>query len=324
MTKKPIPLALIIYAGLLLVLFSPPLALAFKKELIFQGGPSGGTFQQVVDAIEAYPGAKTLSNIIIKAQPSAGSVENLREVHAGQADFGLVYSSHAYLARNGLLQNDKQTYSKVLAVASLYGAPAQLVVRKGTGIQKAKDLKGKRVGVGSPGSGAFANCELFFRHLGVWDAIIPVHVNYNEVALAFANKELDAFWLFSAFPSNAIIKAAGTAKVDLLDLDAEAKASGFYKKYPYFTPRTLPAGTYRGVKHKTRTFQNSTLLVSNAEVPEEMVYILLSTLYDKKGLHYLGQQNSVLKDMALHSGAKGVSIPMHPGAIKFWKKKGIR
>lgn len=324
MTKKTIRLAMLIFcSGLLLALSPATSALALGKNMTFRGGPTSGTFQLVAEAIEAYPGVKALSTVSLTAQPSAGSLENLREVQAGQAEFGLVYSGHAYLGRNGLLQDDSHTYDKVMAVASLYGAPAQLVVRKGSGIKSVKDLRGKRVGVGSPGSGAFANCELFFRHLGIWDSIIPSHIGYNEVAMAFANKQLDAFWLFTASPSSAITMAARTGKIELLDLDAEAKASGFYKKYPYFTIRTLPAGTYRGVNHNTRSFQDSTLWVASAETPDEVVYQLLATIYDKKGLRYLKKQNPALKDMNPRSGARVGIIPMHPGAIRFWKEKGL-
>ncbi len=324
MAEKFSRLALIVCTSLILAFAPVPNALALEKTLIFRGGPAGGTFQEVADAVAAYPGVKALSPLSLTPQPSAGSLENLREIHAGQADFGLVYSGHAYLGRNGLLHDDSNTYDKALAVASLYGAPAQLVVRRGSGIRSVKDLKGKRVGVGSPGSGAFANCELFFKHLGVWDTIIPSHIGYNEVALAFANKQLDAFWLFTGFPNSAITMAARTGKIDLLNLDAEARASGFYKKYPYFTARTIPAGTYRGINHSTRSFQDSTLLVAGAEVPDEVVYRLLSTLYDKKGLRYLKKNNPALKGMTRRSGVRDVIIPMHPGAIRFWKEKGLR
>ena len=325
MTKKtPHCLARIIfYAGLILALSPAPPALALNQNLVFRGGPIGGTFQQIAEAIEAYPEVKALQDLSITAQSSAGSLENLREVQAGQADFALVYSGHAYLSRNGLLQDDSFTYNKVLAVASLYGAPAQLVVRKGSGIKSVQDLKGKRVGVGSPGSGSFANCELFLKHLGVWDAIIPVNVGYNEVAFALANKKIDAFWLFTAVPSSAITLAAKIGRIELLNLDAEARTSGFYKKYPYFTARILPAGTYRGVNHKTPSFQDSTLWVTNADVPEETVYKLLSTIYNKKVLRDLKKQHRVLKDMTPRSGSKGIIIPMHPGAIRFWKGKGL-
>ena len=323
MAEKTSRLALIICTSLLLAFSPAPKALALEENLVFRGGPAGGTFQQVANAIAAYPGVKARLGFGITAPPSAGSLENLREIHAGQADFGLVYSGHAYLGRNGLLPDDSAPYDKALAVASLYGAPAQLVVRKGSGIKSVRDLEGKKVGVGSPGSGAFANCELFFKHLGIWDTIIPSYIGYNEVALAFANKQLDAFWLFTAFPNSAVTMAARTGKIDLLDLDAAAKASGFYKKYPYFTARTLPAGTYRGVRHRTPSFQDSTLLLANAEVPDEVVYRLLSTLYSQKGRRYLEKQSPALKGMTRRSGARNVVIPMHPGAIRFWKEKGL-
>lgn len=322
MAKKSSRLALIICTGLFLA-FPPGSPALAEKNITLLGGPAGGTFQQVANAIEAYPGVKDLSTVNLTVRPSAGSLENLQEIHAGRADFGLVYSGHAYLGRIGLLQDDGNVYNRVLAVASLYGAPAQLVVRKGSGIRSVKDLKGKKVGVGSHGSGALANCELFFRHLGVWDAIIPVHIGYNDVAIAFANKQLDAFWLFTGFPNSAIDLAARTGKIDLINLDAEAKASGFYKKYPYFTKRTLPAGTYRGVTHRTRSFQDSTLWVANADVPDEVVYRMLSTIYNKKSLRHMRQENPALKDMSIRSGPKGVIIPMHPGAIRFWKEKGL-
>ena len=70
-----------------------------------------------------------------------------------------------------MLKNDTNRYENVLAVAFLCWAPAQLVVRKGSGIKNPEDLVGKKVGVGNAGSGAFANCELFFNHLGIWDRV---------------------------------------------------------------------------------------------------------------------------------------------------------
>ena len=78
----------------------------------------------------------------------------------------VVYSGHVWLGREGKMKNDPKKYENVMAVGWLYGAPAQLVVRAGSGIKSAKDLVGKKVGVGNAGSGAFANCELFFSHLG--------------------------------------------------------------------------------------------------------------------------------------------------------------
>ena len=216
-----------------------------KKRIVFGGGPAGGTFQVVANGIQVYKPVKAIKEFTVKAQSSAGSVENLRKVNKGRQQMGVVYSGHVYLGRNGMMKNDTRKYTSVLAVAWLYGAPAQLVVRAGSGIKGVKDLVGKKVGVGNAGSGAFANCELFFSHMGVWDKIERNAMGYNDAAAAFGNNQLDAFWLFTAFPSGAVIMAAQTNKIALLDLDADAKASGFYKKYPYFGKLAVPAGTYR-------------------------------------------------------------------------------
>ena len=214
------------------------------KRIVFSGGPAGGTFQVVANAIQVYDPVKNSDKFRVKAQSSAGSVENLRKVNKGRADFGVVYSGHVYLGRNGRLKNDTNKYENVLAVSYLYGAPAQLVVRKGSGIESTKDLAGKKVGVGNAGSGAFANCELFFTHMGVWDKIERNAMGYNDAAAAFGNNQLDAFWLFTAFPSGAVIMAAQTNDIDLINLEKDAEESGFFEQYPYFSTLAVPAGTF--------------------------------------------------------------------------------
>ena len=218
-----------------------------KKRIIFGGGPAGGTFQVVANGIQVFKPIKAIEDFTVKAQTSAGSVENLRKTNSGKQHMSVVYSGHVWLGRNGKMKKDTKKYEDVLAVSWLYGAPAQLVVRKGSGIKSVKDLVGKKVGVGNAGSGAFANCELFFSHLGVWDKIERNAMGYNDAAAAFGNKQLDAFWLFTAFPSGAVIMAAQTNDIDLINLDDDAVASGFYEKYPYFGKLAVPANTYRGV-----------------------------------------------------------------------------
>lgn len=294
-----------------------------KKRIVFGGGPAGGTFQVVANGIQVYKPVKAIKEFKVQAQSSAGSVENMRKVNSGKQDMGVVYSGHVYLGRNGMMKNDAKKYENVLAVAYLYGAPAQLVVRAGSGIKSAKDLVGKKVGVGNAGSGAFANCDLFFSHLGIWDKIERNAMGYNDAAAAFGNKQLDAFWLFTAFPSGAVIMAAQTNDIALVDLNADAEKSGFYKKYPYFAKLAVPAGTYRGVDYDAPAFQDSALWVANAKVSADVVYKLLSVIYTDEGLKHMVGQKKTFKEMAIKTGANGVVTPFHPGAEKFWKEKGV-
>ncbi len=293
------------------------------KRIVFGGGPAGGTFQVVANAIQTYGPVKEMKGVTVKAQSSAGSVENLRKANSGKHDFSVVYSGHTYLGRNGMMKNDATKYENVMAVAYLYGAPAQLVVKKGSGIKSTKDLVGKKVGVGNAGSGAFANCELFFTHMGVWDKIERNAMGYNDAAQAFGNNQLDAFWLFTAFPSGAVIMAAQTNDIDLINLGKDAEDSGYFKKYPYFGKLSVPAGTYKGVDYDTPSFFDSTLWVANKDVPDEVVYKLLSVIFTDEGLAHMVGQKKTFKAMSVKDGLKGIVTPIHPGAMKFWKEKGI-
>lgn len=294
-----------------------------KKRIVFGGGPAGGTFQVVANGIQTYKPVKEIEEFTVKAQTSAGSVENLRKADAGRHQMSVVYSGHVWLGKNGKMKNDPKKYTNVMAVAWLYGAPAQLVIRKGSGIKSVKDLVGKKVGVGNAGSGAFANCELFFTHMGIWDKIERNAMGYNDAAAAFGNRQLDAFWLFTAFPSGAVIMAAQTNDIDLIDLDADARASGFYEKYPYFGKLSVPANTYRGVDYASPSFQDSTLWVANAKVSPDIVYKLLSIIYTDEGLKHMVEQKKTFKNMSLETGATNIVTPFHPGAERFWKEKGM-
>jgi len=298
-------------------------AFARKKRVVFGGGPAGGTFQVVANGIQVYKPIKALKDVSVKAQTSAGSVENLRKTNSGKQQMSTIYSGHVWLGRNGKMKNDTKKYTNVLAVAWLYGAPAQLVVRADSNIYSMKDLVGKKVGVGNAGSGAFANCELFFSHLGIWDKIERNAMGYNDAAAAFGNNQLDAFWLFTAFPSGAVIMAAQTNDVALLDLAVDASRSGFLKKYPYFGQLSVPAGTYNGVDYISPSFQDSALWVANSKVPADVVYNMLQAIYTKAGLKHMLSMKKTFKHMSVKTGATGIVTPFHPGAMKFWKEKGV-
>jgi TRAP transporter TAXI family solute receptor len=221
MKKKLFPVVLAVSAMLILSMTFAG-NVAAKKLIIFAGGPAGGTFQIVAQAIATYKPVKAM-DYNIKVQSSGGSTENLRTVNSGKAQFGTVYSGHVFAGRNGLMVNDPTKYENVLAVAYLYEAPAQLVVRKDSGIKSVMDLVGKKVGVGNAGSGAFSYCEMFFTHAGHLGQDRAQRHGLQCGADAFGNNQLDALWLFTAYPSSAVIQAATMNDIALVDLDADAK-----------------------------------------------------------------------------------------------------
>ena len=314
---------------LLIMGFIAVVAMAFnqpafaKDRVVFGGGPAGGTFQVVANAVQVYKPIKDAKGYKIQAQSSAGDTENLRKTNAGKVQMAVSYSGSVWKARNGKLTGDTTKYEDIMAVAWLYGAPAQLVVKKDSGIKSTRDLAGKKVGVGNAGSGAFANCELFFTHMGVWDKIERNAMGYNDAAQAFGNNQLDAFWLFTAAPSGAVIMAAQTNDIAMIDLNADAEESGLYKAFPYFAVYSIPAGTYKGVDTEIKSFQDSAIWIANKDLSADIVYDILSKIYTEEGLKHMVEQKKTFKGMSVKTGPMGIVTPFHPGAEKFWKDKGV-
>jgi len=297
---------------------------ASAKVFKFLGGPSGGTFQYFASGISQWSNDhKVIDNNKIVVSASAGSTENVRKVSANRADFGIAYAGDSYLASVGKLTGDDRKYGGVTAVSYLYGAPAQLIVRKGSGIKSAKDLAGKRVGVGKGGSGAAANAERFFKGMGVWDKMEPQHLGYSNAAAAFSNKQLDAFWVFAGYPTAAVIQAAQQNDIDLVNVYVDAEENGVLKTYPFYSALDIPANTYKGQENVVKSFQDSALWIANENVPADVVYNMLKSIYTDEGLKYLISLKKTAKNMGIKVGTKGTSeLTLHPGAVKFWKEVG--
>ena len=218
-------------------------------------------------------------------------MENLKRIHNGESDFGLCYAVDSSLGYIGKLPQDPAKYDNIRSMGYLYGAPAQLVVRADSGIKSAMDLKGKRVALGNAGSGAAASAERFFRHIGLWDNFNPDFLGYSQAASAFQDGKIDAFWVLVGYPNRSIIEAAVQVKIALVDVGVDAEKTGFYKEYAY-SPMTIPAGTYGKGMPATKSFQDSCILTTSKDQPEELVYTIMKTLWsqERHGGHGNGQE----------------------------------
>ena len=264
---------------------------------------------------------KQLPDVKISAVGSGGSVENVKRVSSGDSDFGLCYAVDSALGRGGKLPKDENKYDGTRAMGFLYGAPAQLVVRADSDIKSAKDLKGKRVAVGNAGSGAAASAERFFRHLGVWDNFNPQFLGYSAAASAFKDGKIDAFWVLVGYPNRSIIEASVQVDIRLIDVGKDAVDSDFYSAYAYI-PMTIPAGTYGEGMPECSSFQDATFLCANANVPADVVYDIMKVLWSEDGMAAMTAAKKTFKTMTLENGFDGASIPLHPGAVKFWEEMG--
>jgi TRAP transporter TAXI family solute receptor len=298
---------------------SPATAKTYRVSI--GGGPTGGTFQYFANAISVHV-PKVATDIKMSSEGSGGSAENVRRINAGDFDFGIAYAGDIYLGAMGKLPKDDKKYDKVRVMGYLYGAPAQLVVKKASGIKSAKDLAGKKVAVGNAGSGAALSAERFFRHLGVWDKIEPQFLGYSAAASAFKDGKIDAFWVLVGYPNASIIEAATQEEIALVNIDAEAEASGFYKEFPFYAPTTIPANTYSGQVEPVKTWQDGTLLVCGAGLDEGLVYNIMKAIWSAEGLEYMVKAHKAAREMSIENGFTGAPRPLAAGAAKFWAEQG--
>ena len=303
-------------------LMAPSPGLAVQTKLQFSGGPEGGTFQYFSYGISTLL-SKDLSDVKIRNMASAGSVSNITRVNSGEADFGIAYSGDTYLARNGRLTNDDQKYKNVYTVAFLYGAPVHLVVLADSGIDNLSDLVGKRVAVGGSGSGAAAAAERYFGALGLWDKMNIEYLGYSKAASALEEKLIDAMWVLAGFPTTSIKEVAAGNKIKIIDTWETGVKGGVFDQYPFYAPVTIPAGIYRGIDHDVQTFQDSAVWVAGKHVKPELVYQSAKDIFTAKGLAHMVKVKSTAKAMSVNGALAGIVTPLHGGAEKFWREKGL-
>ncbi len=284
------------------------------------GGPTGGTFNTFANAMSIYV-PKHLDDVQLSAIGSGGSVENVKRVSSGESSFGLCYAVDSALGRSGALPKDPKKYDGTMAMGFLYGAPAQLIVRADSDFHSAKDLTGKKVAVGNAGSGAAASAERFFRHIGVWDNFDHQFLGYSAAASAFKDGKIDAFWVLVGYPNSSVIEASVQVDIRLIDVGKDAVEAGFYDAFAYI-PVEIPAGTYGEDMPACSSFQDATFLCANKGVPAEVVYNVMNTLWSTEGMAAMLAAKKTFKTMTLENGFDGASIPLHPGAVKFWEEHG--
>jgi hypothetical protein len=282
-------------------------------------GPRGGTFEVVAAELATAINAGAV-NGDVRVVPSGGSVDNLLRVQSGELELGLVFAGDAFLGARGTLRYDLPPTSQVRALTSLYGATAQLVVLRRSSIRTVQELAGRRVAIGGTGTGSALAAMRYLQSIGLWDEIIPIHVGYQLAIADLQAESIDAAWLQVGVPSAYLNEIAQATPIRLLDLGEAGTNGAFFASYPFYSPVTVPAGTYDGQAQAVRSFEDAALLVAGAGVNEAFAHEALRALFSERGLQRLRNAQPVLRDLAPERGLNGVTIPLHPGARRFWAK----
>jgi len=308
-------------ALLLGALLLAPVANAQSTRLSIATGGTGGVY---------YPYGGALANLLsdnlddteVTAEETSASVDNMYLIETQDADIAFVLADTAYDAVNG---NDPfETPINGMALATLYNNYTQIVVNSDAGISSIADLAGKRVSVGSPGSGTevIANRILEVSGIDPESGIEVERLGAAESADALRDGNIDAFFWSGGLPTAAITDLGATPNISVSLLPHGEVAAALQEAYgPFYSTAVIPAETYPGQSEEVEVVVVPNVLVVNGEMDEELAYNITRIMFE--GQADLAAAHPAANDLTLENAAQSSPTPCHPGAIRYYEGQGM-
>nr|WP_240632132.1 TAXI family TRAP transporter solute-binding subunit [Alcaligenes faecalis] len=279
---------------------------------------AGGAICRLVNKDRGTDGARC------SVESTGGSVFNVNTIKAGELDLGVVQSDVGYNAYNGEGQfKDGGAYKKLRSVFSIHPEPFTVLSRKEANVSKFDDFKGKRFNVGNPGSGTRASMDQLLQAMGLDNSFFSLasELRPDEHGPALCDGKIDGFIYGVGHPSANIQDPTTSCGAKLVPLTGPA-VDKLVETYPYYAKVAIPGGLYPNNPDDVQTYGVLATFVTSEDVPEESVYNVVKAVFDNfddfKRLHP-ALANLKKEDMVKN----GLSAPLHKGAEKYFKEKGL-
>jgi hypothetical protein len=299
-------------------------ALAQSKTRITIGtGGTGGVFYPYGGGM-----AKILSekgpNIQATAQVTGGSVDNCKLLHSGDAELGFATVDIVYDAINGTGAFAKDGKLDVKIVAVLYDSFFHFVADGAKGVTRVADLKGRRVGVGSTGSGTEVITDRIIEAAGLDPKkdIGRDNLSVAESVNGLKDGKIVAFGWIGGIPTAAIRDLATSGQPPIRFIDTSAELAVLNGKFPgLYSASTLPKGSYAGLNEDVKGMGVPNVLVTGGKARDAMVAAVLETFFGNlPDLHAIHPE---ARKFNLQNASAKTAIPFHPAAERFFKARGI-
>ena len=294
------------------------------------GGPTGVYFA-TGNAIcrlvhkEAAEGRKSgrKHGIRCSAPSTGGSNYNIGQIKQGELDFGVSQSDWQFHAYNGSSSWKGKRFKKLRAVFSVHPEPLHIIVGGKSGITGWASLKGKRVNIGNPGSGQRGTMDFLMKKYGWKKSIFSVasELTSSEQSKALCDSKIDAFIYTVGVPNAGVAQATDGCGAYIIDLQTP-EVKKLVANNPFYAFATIPKGTYKTSKKNVTTFGVMASVVTSAKVSDEMVYNVVRAVFEN--LDDFKKQHPAFANLDPKKMIKdGLSAPLHPGAVKYYKEKGL-
>ncbi|MEL7554995.1 MAG: TAXI family TRAP transporter solute-binding subunit [bacterium] len=293
-------------------------ALGAQQKFITIGtGGTAGTYYPLGGAM-ADIWNKNIARMNATAQSTGASAANINLLSDGKIDVAIIQNDVGYYALHGIELFKDKVNPDLRGMACLYNETVQLIALESSGIKSVYDLKGKKVSVGAAGSGVEANARQILEAAGLSYADIRVqYLSFAESANNLKDGNIDAAFTTAGFPVAAISDLAVSKKSVLVPVDKEVLAK-LMAKWSFYAPTVVPANTYNGITTDTPTVAVKAMLAVSAKLDANLVYEMLKTMFaNGPRLVAAHAQGANIK---LATALEGMSLPLHPGADKFFKE----
>ncbi len=288
-------------------------------------GSTGGTYYPV-GTILANHFNTVLPKMGIKwsAQSSGGTAENLEMMKKGEAEMAIAMANLTGFAYTGTVRYEGKKIENLRYVMGLWPDVTQFVVRKEANIKTWADLKGKKIAVGPAASGTEFSSRVLLKALAglTFDDIVPERVGYTEASQALQNGMIDAFNAEAGVPVGAVAELyAGRTEAGMLEF-SDSDMAKLKTDAPFYYRVVIPAGTYPKQDKDLNVAGIKSALLVGKDVPEDVVYQMLTVIYaDKEAMK---KEHAAFTKIDFDNPADGLfGAPLHPGAVKFFKEKGL-
>lgn len=267
--------------------------------------------------------ANSRSHVIAVAQRSNGSVANVTDIENGLLEGALSQADvvhWAYHASGPFADSEPKT--SLRTVASLYPESIHLVARADSGIKTIQDLIGRSVSIDVFGSGTLFDVRLVLSAFDIeLDDINPVYLKLNDSIDRLRKNQLDAFIVVAGYPIKQISDLVNEGKASIIAIEGP-NVTELMNDYSFFSVDTMPAATYQN-EQAINTLAVSAQFIVSAHLDKELVYQISKTLWSNRSTQLLKNGHPKGKAISMENAVVGVSIPLHPGAKKFYDEQSI-
>lgn len=277
--------------------------------------PLGGMLAQVISNNAELEGKKLSAT----AETGNASVANAGLLGRGDIESAFVAADILDSAYHGKNQFEGKALTNLRALGALYPETVQLVAQPG--LESFTDLKGHSVSSGSPGSGQWQLLGDLLDAYGMTrDDVSEDYSSFSQSAEKLKDGNLDASLITAGSPTASIVELANGHEINIIPLTG-APIEKLRESQPYYASVVLPAGTYKGVDHDVETIAVRAIWATHADLPDDVAYAVTKALYENTDT--LGKVHVKGKEISVETALESVSIPLHPGAEKYFREKGI-